>query len=70
MIYALIKDGVVVNSIVSGEDFNLVIANDYDAIVNIDELEVKPDIGWEYDGETFAAPVVEEPPVGGEGEAP
>lgn len=58
MIYALIRAGQVVNTIVADPTFLPTIAAGYagagDAIVRIDNLgDVRPGVFWTYDGSTF-----------------
>jgi hypothetical protein len=57
MNYALIRNGIVENVIVADAAFIEVISNDWDDIVDITDTEYG--VGWTYDGEEFAAPVVE-----------
>jgi hypothetical protein len=61
MIYAQIKDGVVLNTIVL-EDTSLesVFSAGFDYFISIDAVNPKPSIGWGYDGSAFS-PIV--PPV-------
>jgi len=64
MKYALIKNGKVVNSIVSGAEFVQSIQSEYDHIEAIDtELEqsLGVGVGWGWDG-SFIAPEIEEQP--------
>lgn len=65
MIYALIKDGKVVNTIVADAEFVTLISSQYDECIRIDELPEVPGIGWEYIDSVFTNPnvIVEEPPV-------
>lgn len=65
MVYALIKNGIIENTIVADSNFISTIQSQWDACVRIDELETQPGIGWEYDGEVFtnpngSLPIVEE----------
>jgi hypothetical protein len=57
MIYALIRAGVVVNTIEANPSFLPTIAGGYsgpgDAIVRIDDLTVRPGIYWTYDDGKF-----------------
>ena len=57
MIYVQIKNGVVVNTIIL-EDEALVnkFSEGFDQLARIDNLEVKPGIGWAFDGSSFIAP--------------
>lgn len=54
MIYAQIKDGIVVNRIVL-DDVALepLFIVGFDALIRIDQLDIQPDIGWCYDGNDF-----------------
>jgi len=56
MVYALINNGVVVNTIVADEAFIASIQANYDNCIRVDELEVKPSIGWTYADEVFSNP--------------
>lgn len=60
MIFALIKDGFVQNTIVADQDFIDGVKDQYDACVEISLSPGSPSIGWSYDGEVFSAPVVDE----------
>lgn len=64
MIYAQIKDNVIKNRI-RLDDSNLesLFLNGFDYLIRIDELEVQPDIGWFYDGQSFTQPSPEEEPA-------
>jgi hypothetical protein len=57
MNYALIRNGIVENVIVADAAFIEVISNNWDDIVDITDTGYG--VGWTYDGEEFAAPVVE-----------
>ena len=58
MIYAQVKSGVVVNTIlIQDESLEGVFLQGYDYCINITSVIPKPDIGWSYDGENFTAPV-------------
>jgi len=61
MNYALIKSGLVENTIIADASFIEVIQSEWDHIVDITDTEYG--IGWLYDGQNFTLPVVEEPPV-------
>jgi hypothetical protein len=52
-IYALIKDGVVVNTIVADADNIAVISSLWDYCIDITNLTPRPSVNWLYDGETF-----------------
>lgn len=57
MIFALIKNGVVENTIVADASFILSIQNNWDFCICIDEMgEAMPSIGWSFDGVVFTAP--------------
>jgi hypothetical protein len=68
MTYALIKSGIVENTIIADEAFIDHISSQYDHVIRIDELEIKPSIGWGYVDEIFVDPTppldppVEDPP--------
>lgn len=65
MVYAQIKNGNVVNTIVADENTPLdLFARGFDYFIRIDEMDLVPSIGWTYNGENFsppAPPEVEEP---------
>lgn len=61
MRYALIKNGVVANTIIADSTFIKVIASDWDDIIEIPDDECG--IGWSFDGKDFFAPVQPEEPV-------
>jgi len=54
--YALIKNGVVVNVIVADANFIALIQSQYDSCVVITNNPGDPGIGWTYDGTNFAPP--------------
>lgn len=54
MRYALIKDGIVVNTIVAEQPFIDTIKDQYDAVIENDSAA----IGWTYDGSVLAPPVI------------
>jgi hypothetical protein len=56
MVYALIKDGVVKNTIVADADFIATIQDQWDYCIRIDQLDPQPSQLWLYDGETFTPP--------------
>ena len=56
MIYALINNGIVENTIVAEPDFISIIENDYEYIVQISTDPGNPSIGWSYDGQNFHPP--------------
>lgn len=56
-IYAQIKDGVIQNTIVLDQPELLpLFTQHFDSIVQLTEDEVRPGIGWTYDGRDFTAP--------------
>jgi len=64
MIYAIINNGVVENTIVADETFVSQIQIQHEAVVRIDNLEPQPGIGWNYSApSTFTDP---QPPITGE----
>lgn len=69
MVYAMIKDGVVENTIVADSEFVATQEENYDACVRIDEMETVPGVGWLYNEGEFTNPDGEEqPPAEPEGE--
>jgi hypothetical protein len=52
MVYALVKAGVVVNTILADATFAASLTG-YDYVVRVDTLDPQPSIGWLYDGTTF-----------------
>lgn len=56
MIFAVIENGLVVNTIIADQDF---IDKVYPDAVDITELDLKPEIGWTYDKKKFKKPVDE-----------
>lgn len=56
MIYALIKSGVVINTIVADADFIASISANWDYCIDITSIDPQPWQGWTYDGSTFTAP--------------
>ena len=59
MIWALIKNGKVENTIIADQNFIDQIAADWDLCVPVDELEPQPGIGWDHNGSNFVSPIVE-----------
>ena len=59
MIYALIKDGMVQNTIIADQDFIDSISSDWDHCVRVDEMDPQPGIDCMYDGSEFSWPVIE-----------
>lgn len=55
-IYALISDGLVVNTIKADADFIPLIEADYAAVVDVTGSAPQPSIGWAYSDGTFVAP--------------
>ncbi len=60
--YALIRNGVVRNVIVATGDFIATILANWDAAIDISDLDPKPGIGWTYNGTTFSPPPPGPPP--------
>lgn len=59
MIYAQIKNNLVVNCIVADDETPMdIFSAGYDYFIRIDNLNPIPGIGWSYDGTTFIAPVI------------
>lgn len=56
MIFALIKNGIVENAIVSDADFAASLTAHYDAVIQIDELDPRPGPGWAYADGIFTDP--------------
>lgn len=56
MFYALVKNGVVVNTIVADADFIALIQSQYDHCVQITNEPGSPSMGWTYDGTSFSPP--------------
>lgn len=57
MIFACVKSGTVVNTIVASQAFidaATDIVAQYDSIVRVDALSPTPGVGWSYNGTTFA----------------
>lgn len=61
MIYAVIKDGVVKNTIVVDDpDFLKHVQGEYDATIQVDQLTQRPGPGDLYDGSKFIRPETQE----------
>lgn len=58
MVYALIKDGKVENMIVADEAFISKIQAQWEHCVRVDNLDVQPSIGWDFDGSDFSDPAL------------
>lgn len=59
MIYAQIKNNLVINCIVADEETPLdIFSAGYDYFIRIDTNPINPGIGWSYDGVNFSAPVM------------
>lgn len=56
MIWALIKNGVVENTIIADQDFIDQISSQWEHCVRIDEMEPRPGVGMEYNGSSFIFP--------------
>jgi hypothetical protein len=54
MIFAIIENGLVINTIIADQDF---VDKVYPDAVEITELNPRPAISWTYDGSQFIAPV-------------
>lgn len=57
MIYALVKNGLVVNTIVADPDFISHIKDQYDHCIQVSDDPGNPSIGWSYDGSSFSPPM-------------
>lgn len=56
MIIALVKENIVVNTIVADQAFVDYIRNDFQACIDITNLNPKPGIGWQYVEGSFINP--------------
>lgn len=56
MIFALIKNGIIMNCIVADQGFIDLISSQWDYCIRIDEIDPRPGINWTYDGENFNPP--------------
>lgn len=57
IVYAQVKDGIVVNTIVLNDSRLIdLFSADCDEVVNITALDQRPSIGWAYDGAEFLPP--------------
>jgi hypothetical protein len=57
MKYAQILNSLVANVIVlDDESLAPIFKEGFDDLVRVDELDIKPDIGWSYDGTNFLQP--------------
>lgn len=64
MVFAQIKDSVVVNTLVLGDGVDQEpFLSGYDHLVRIDELNPRPGVGFTYDGANFSAPAVPPEPI-------
>lgn len=63
MDYALIKNGAVANVIVADEEFIATIQAEWDAVINVTDLNPKPAVGWAYGEGVFTAPTEPETPA-------
>ncbi|MBA3875563.1 MAG: hypothetical protein C0498_01280 [Anaerolinea sp.] len=59
--YALVRGGRVVNVIVADAAFAASIGAEFDGVVRVDVLPVRPGPGWGYDGAAFAPPAAPAP---------
>lgn len=58
MIYAQIKNGLILNTIVCDEDTPLdLFAEGFDHFLRVDNLTPVPGIGWSYDGTSYNPPI-------------
>lgn len=57
MIFAVIENGLVVNTILADQDF---VDKVYPDAVEITDIDPQPAIGWTYDKKKFKKPVVDE----------
>lgn len=57
MIWALIKNGKVENTIIADQDFIDRISSQWDQCIRIDEMERMPGVGWDHDGSSFVFPI-------------
>ena len=55
MIYAVMNDNLVVNTIVADKKF---VDKFYKGAIDITDLEVRPSIAWTLEGDVWTAPVV------------
>jgi hypothetical protein len=55
-IYALVSEGLVVNTIKADADFIPLIEADYAAAVDVTAIVPQPSIGWAYSDGAFVAP--------------
>lgn len=62
-IWACVADGVVVNTCVGDDDFAALIGPDFDAVVEITDLDSPPGIGWTFDGAIWRASLIDETPA-------
>jgi hypothetical protein len=56
-IYALVSNGLVVNTIKADADFISLIEADYTAAVDVTDIVPQPAIGWAYVDDAFVAPI-------------
>lgn len=63
MIFAQIKNGVILNTIVLANETNVSLFEDgFDACIRIDTITPHPAIGWTYENEEFSPPEAPTPP--------
>jgi hypothetical protein len=62
-VYALINDGLVVNTIFAAPAFIPTVAPDYDAVLRIDDNAQRPGVGWSYADGVYTPPP--DPPTEG-----
>lgn len=64
MVYAQIKNGLIVGAIAVDETTVLALfAEGFDHLLRIDDLIPQPGIGWSYDGQHFSPPVLPPDPI-------
>ena len=56
IVYALVNDGFIVNTIKADHEFAELIAPQHDSVINITEVSPRPSIGWAWDGNSFTDP--------------
>ena len=56
MYWALIKNGIVINTIVADAKFIDLIKDQYDFCLELEHQPGGPGIGWNYDGQNFTPP--------------
>lgn len=60
MVYAQVKDGIVQNCIVLADAASEPLFKEgFDELIRIDQLDIRPSIGFSYDGQNFQPPINE-----------